>query len=58
MRIVSPNVSRLITPVRPQIRWKSVNSPLGGKEKVKFRKEDVKRLFRFAQGEGYVIIGE
>lgn len=25
--------------------------------KVKFRKEDVRRLFRFAKGEGYIILG-
>lgn len=55
-RIVSPLLrnggpKQQISP----IRWK--NTIPDKAEKVKFRKEDVKRLFRFAKGEGYVILG-
>lgn len=61
------NVSQTTTLLRnsrrhnlPPIRWQNTgrNPALEDKAKVKFRKQDVKRLFRFARGEGYVILGE
>lgn len=60
-RIVNPLLRNGTNNVGPIRRWNTGKvdpiPPDGSKVKVKFRKEDVRRLFRFAKGEGYVILG-
>lgn len=58
-RIASPllrNGANKSPPTTTIIRWKS-STEAATATKVKFRKEDVRRLFRFAKGEGYTILG-
>lgn len=54
-RIKSPLLRNSTIYKSPAIRFTN-SQP--GPVKVKFRKQDVLRLFRFGKGEGYVILGE